>query len=93
MDPRFAGSGRKTRELRAAKRLALGAPGWIRPDGGFAKRACTVLDISDTGVRLRVGGEQTVPMIFNFVTAKTGGLGRRARLKWKRGNEIGAEFF
>jgi hypothetical protein len=84
---------RKSRELRAAKRGAVGEPGWIRQDGGFAKRPCTVLDISDTGVRLKVSSDQTVPSIFNFVLAKTGGLGRRTRVKWKRGNEIGAEFF
>ena len=92
INPRHAGSGRKHRESRKARRFALGAPGWIRPDGGFAKRPCTVLDISDTGVRISVEGNQTVPTIFNFVSAKTGGLGRRARLKWKRGNELGAEF-
>jgi hypothetical protein len=92
IDPRHTGSGRKHREARKARRLAVGAAGWIRPDGGFARRPCTVLDISDTGVRISVADGQTVPSVFNFVSAKTGGLGRRARVKWKRGNEIGGEF-
>jgi hypothetical protein len=92
MDPRFGGSGKKTRELRSARRVAIGEPGWIRPDGGFAKWHCIVLDVSDTGVRLKMDGDHTMPPTFNFVSAKTGGLGRRARVKWKRGNEIGAEF-
>src|SRR5687767_12687195 len=77
IDPRHTGSGRKHREARKARRLAVGAAGWIRPDGGFARRPCTVLDISDTGVRISVADGQTVPSVFNFVSAKTGGLGRR----------------
>jgi hypothetical protein len=88
-DARFFGGGRKTRELRRAARRSVGNAGWIRPDGGFAKRACKVLDISDTGVRLT--SDDPVPDVFNFVSA-SGGLGRRVRVKWRRGTQIGAEF-
>ena len=53
----------------------------------------TARDISNTGIRISVAGDQMVPPTFNFVSAKSGGLGRRARVKWRCGNEIGAEFF
>ena len=89
-NPRFLGSGKKTREGRRASRRTVGADGWIKFDGGFARRACQVLDISDTGVRLSTNGP--VPDVFQFVST-LGALPRRARVKWRRGNEIGAEFF
>src|SRR5688500_17712059 len=92
IEPRHAGSGRKHRELRTSMRQSIGEAGWVRPDGGFARWPCMVLDISDTGVRLKVDPNQTVPTIFSFVLAKAGGLGRRARVQWRRDSEIGAEF-
>ena len=88
---RLLGSVKKTRELRRARRRAAGSnTAWIRPDDGFGRRACRVMDLSETGVRL--WSDDPVPAIFNFVSNQ-GGLGRRARVKWRRGREIGAEFF
>ncbi len=86
------GSGRKSREQRKSSRRIIGSPAWIRPNGGFAKRPCRVLDISDTGVRLAVEAGQDVPVIFNFAMPSGGGLGRRARVKWRNGTQLGAEF-
>ena len=54
--------------------LPWASPAAIRPDGGFAKWHCTVLDVSDTGVRLKLDADHIVPTTFNFVSAKTGGL-------------------
>ena len=90
-DARFFGSGKKARELRHFPRRAAGMnTAWIRPDeGGFGRRVCQVLDISQTGVRLKA--DYPVPRVFNFVSSQ-GGLGRRARVKWRRGSVIGAEF-
>ena len=89
-DARFFGAGRKSRELRRFRRRTVGSPGWIKLDGGFARRSCQVLDISETGVRLLA--DQTVPDIFGFISA-LGGSYRRARVKWRRSDQIGAEFF
>ena len=92
-EPRYAGTRAKHRELRAARRRSVDDKGWIRLDGGFARRSCTILDISDVGVRFRIKAHQEVAPVFHLLSGKTGGLGRRARVKWRRGNEIGAEFF
>lgn len=64
---------------------------YIRPDGDFAKWPCTVLDVSKAGVGLRLEGNRVITGSFYFVSP-TGGLGRSARVRWKRGQQIGAEF-
>lgn len=64
---------------------------YIRPNGDFAKWPCTVLDLSKAGVGLRLEGNRVISGSFYFVSP-TGGLGRSARVRWKRGQQIGAEF-
>jgi len=84
---RYAG-GRK--DKRGSRRIAINDRGYIRPDGGFAKWPCKVLDASATGIRLKLEGNHPVPRMFSYVTAS--GIGRAARVKWRRGQEVGAEF-
>jgi len=82
---------RKTKEQRRASRRKFSADAWIRLDGGFALRPCSVIDLSDTGVQISVGAGESVPSIFTFVMSRSA-AGRRARVKWRRGSQIGAEF-
>ena len=84
---RYVG-GRK--DKRRSRRIAINDRGYIRPDGGFAKWPCTVLDVSETGVRLMLEGNHAVPAMFSYVAVS--GIGRAARVKWRRGREVGAEF-
>jgi hypothetical protein len=56
---------------------------------GSLTRQCQVLDLSRTGVRLRVTNAHSLPNTFTLIL---NGSGRPACLKWRRGNEIGAEF-
>ena len=65
---------------------------WMTLDGGFAKRNCTVLDISATGARLQVHGSgpidgKIVIAFSNNVTKAT-----RCRLVWRDGAQMGVEF-
>ena len=85
---RYTG-GRK--DKRRSSRLAVKDRGYVRPDNGFAKWPCTVIDASETGVRLKLEGNQALPALFSFMRTSSG-PGRRARVKWRRGQEIGAEF-
>jgi len=64
---------------------------WIRLEGSLT-RPCQVLDLSRTGVRLRVKNADRLPNTFTLILSKNGS-GRSARVKWRRGTEIGAEFF
>ena len=58
---------------------------------GFLTRQCQVLDLSRTGVRLAVANADDLPNTFTLFLSKNSG--RSVRVKWRRANEIGAEFF
>ncbi len=65
---------------------------WMTLDGGFAKKNCTVLDISTTGARIRVDGAGAISgkldIAFTGDVRKT----RACRLVWREGSTIGVEF-
>ena len=61
-------------------------------DEGFALKPCNVIDISHAGVRISIDAAETVAGTFRFLKSRDAGAGRRARVKWRRGSEIGAEF-
>lgn len=82
---------KKSRELRRSTRTAMPSAAWIRLSGAFAKRRCRLIDISDTGVRLAIDPSTKVPTIFNFAMA-IDSPGRPVRVKWRRGDQLGAEF-
>ena len=82
---------RRPKEQRKASRRKISANGFIRLDGGFAVRPCVVIDLSDTGVKISIDAAKSVPSIFTFLGSRTA-VGRRARVKWRRGSQIGAEF-
>ncbi len=85
------GSVRRGREQRKATRRKLTTSGFVRPDGGFAIRTCTVIDLSDTGVQITIDEPRSLPSTFVFLTSRAA-KGRRANVKWRRGSQIGAEF-
>jgi hypothetical protein len=88
----FGGAIRKPKELRKAYRRKVGLKAWIRLDGGFAVRPCSVADLSDTGVQIAIPATEAVPGIFTLLMSRNASSGRRARVKWRRGSNIGAEF-
>jgi hypothetical protein len=55
-------------------------------------RQCQVLDLSRTGVRLTVTNAHSLSNTFTLILSKNCGE-RPARVKWRRGTEVGAEFF
>lgn len=59
---------------------------------GSLTRRCQVVDLSRTGARLVVTNAYDLPSTFILLLSKHSG-GRLARVKWRRGNEVGAEFF
>ena len=85
-------STRKPKEARISRRKKLGSNAWIRLEGGFAVRPCVVADLSDTGVRIVIDAPETVAGIFSLLGSRDAGSGRRCRVKWRRGSQIGAEF-
>jgi hypothetical protein len=78
------------KELRRAARMKVGSDAWIR--GGFAVLSCKVVDLSDTGVQIRLGTAHLIPDTFTLLTSRSAASGRSARVKWRRGTQVGAEF-
>ena len=80
---------RKNRRQSPRKNFKLTAR--IRLDGGFAARQCTVLDYSETGVRLFVQDPAKIPGKLMLMFS-TDAPEKPARVVWQSGNQLGAEF-
>jgi hypothetical protein len=88
--PSSAGRAGRKEKRRVTRRLVR-TEAFVRFGGGFASRACTVLDLSEVGVRISLTGSEVIPDAFTLFQSR-GARGRPARVKWRRGNQIGAEF-
>ena len=55
-------------------------------------RPCVVADLSHSGVRIVVDEPHAVAVQFSLLFKRDAIPGRRCRVKWRRGLEIGAEF-
>lgn len=83
---------KKKKEARIGFRQPMGSTAWIRLDGGFSVRACVLADMSRSGVRIVTNAPNTISDHFNLLLTRDAGQGQRCRVKWRRGDEIGAEF-
>jgi hypothetical protein len=81
----------KETDNRRAPRRPCELSAWIRLDGSFATQQCQILDRSQTGIRLLVTDASTIRSRFVLLWSRNG-TGRRASIKWRRSNQIGAEF-
>jgi hypothetical protein len=88
----FTGSG-KQRDQRKLARTSANATAWFRSEGAFAVRSCKVVDLSRSGVQMSVAPGEQVPEQFVFLKSRNTNSGQRARVKWRRGRNIGAEFY
>jgi hypothetical protein len=80
------------KDYRKSARRKLGTKAWIRFDDGFSVRPCWIIDLSRSGVRIEVDEPRAVADRFSLLLKRDAGPGRRCRVKWRRGQEIGAEF-
>lgn len=78
------------REKRA-KRFPSNQIAWALLDGGFAKRACTVIDISPRGAKLRCSESGSIPPIFQLAVTDIKKV-TSCRVVWRKGCHIGVEF-
>ena len=82
----------RAKDKRKSVRKPQNADAWIRSDGTFAVRPCKVIDLSNSGIRISIDGADRLMGAFVFMAARGSSSGRRARVKWRRGAQIGAEF-
>ncbi|HET9536360.1 MAG TPA: PilZ domain-containing protein [Mesorhizobium sp.] len=80
------------RDLRRGSRRKVNAPAWLRLGDGIAARECTIVNISSSGVQLRIDPAIRVADQFVFLKSRGEYPGRRCRVIWRRGANIGAEF-
>ena len=79
------------RESRKA-RHKTGNDVWMTLDGGFAKRDCTIVDLSVTGSCIKVKDAEKIPGVINVAFTKDVRKLTRCRLIWRKGSMIGVEF-
>ena len=80
-------------DARKAVRRKLGTKGWVRLQGGFSMRPCTIVDISPIGVGISIEEPQLVTDPFVLVLSRERGQVRRCSVRWRNGPRVGAKFF
>jgi hypothetical protein len=83
---------RPGREAPRSSRSTLHSQGWIRMEGDFAVLPCVVVDVSQTGARLRVETSKRIADNFNLQLSRRKPNGHRCQVKWRRGEYLGVKF-
>lgn len=65
---------------------------WVTLDGGFAKRGCTVLDLSSGGARLQLSDPGLTASRLDLAFSKDVRKTTRCRVVWRKGSIVGVEF-
>jgi hypothetical protein len=78
--------------VRRAPQDSVNQNAWIRQKGSFGIQGCWAMEVSRTGARLEVGNTQNIPNKFLLLFSKSDS-GKNASVIWRRGTEIGVEFF
>lgn len=65
---------------------------WLTLDGGFAKRNCTILNLSAGGARIQVADTSSIDNKLNLAFSKDVRKVTRCRLVWRKGTIMGVEF-
>jgi hypothetical protein len=80
--------GRKSRE----PRRKLNQDGWIKLNGSFATRKCTVIDISRNGASLKIEDPAFMYEKFSLKLSRTEPAGRPCKVTWRNGSTVGVKF-
>jgi len=78
-------------EHRRSRRFRLSYRAWIA-SAGARPQPCALVDISDSGARLRVENPDAVPERFAALFTTRGEPRRRCRVVWRSPKEIGVVF-
>jgi len=86
------GANRDRHELRKYPRRHYGRPAWLDVGSGAELVLCLVYDISETGAGIKLSCDDTLPAQFTLLFSPTGRPGRRCRVVWQNGHQLGCEF-
>src|SRR5438876_339272 len=67
------------KDFRQTPRAAIGSKAWIRFDDGFSVRACRLVELSSTGIRIMVDAPRDVTDRFSLLLSRDAAPGRRCR--------------
>jgi hypothetical protein len=81
----------RTKKKRDVRRAA-NDEGWISLEGGFARRKCTILDVSAGGARIRTSEPLQVHHEFTLLFGRSGERPHRCRVIWRKGTSVGVTF-
>ncbi|MDR3489032.1 MAG: PilZ domain-containing protein [Bradyrhizobium sp.] len=73
---------------RAERRMKRDFPAQVML-GGFAKRDCKVVDISESGARIAISGAIDLPRQFSIAFASSA---KPCQLVWRNGTMVGVKF-
>jgi PilZ domain len=79
-------------EPRRSKRARTFLQARITYGDGAISADCTVNQLSDIGARINIAGSIALPDTFDIVIPQKG-TSRRAKLVWRRDDQIGVDFF
>lgn len=82
------GARHKKRETRKSMQQSA----WIVLEGGFAARPCTVIDLSDTGAKIRTDDPNAVSSKLKLSFSRDGRKGLPCEVVWRRGQTMGLKF-
>lgn len=83
---------RPRQELRKHRRQPMHRVGWIYLGKGALPSPCSISDISDAGVRLKLPNDLDIPTEFILLLTVDGRTRRRCRVVWRDQGLVGAEF-
>jgi hypothetical protein len=79
-------------DKRTARRKFMTAPAVVCNDTGAVISACAVLDVSETGMRLRLAKAAAMTGKITVVLSKDGAVRRKGRVVWQAGRSVGVQF-
>ena len=88
----ISGQRRNRTELRKKPRRPLQFTASIVVDGKPPARKCVISDVSESGARLTVAGNDDVPDSFLLLLSRNGDARRRCRVVWRSGATVGVAF-
>lgn len=78
---------------RRQRRRSTHIEAWITLEGGgFARRGCTIIDLSDTGARVRFQDAPPQASTLRLTFMGDVRVARPARVVWRRNNVLGLQF-
>jgi len=79
-------------EKKRQSRKSVRQSAWIILDGGFARRPCTVIDLSATGAKIDLNDTSAASAGFQLTFSPHARTGRRCQAVWRNGTTLGVRF-